>query len=45
MPPIMIFGTIFITLALVFYTIDVWSERLAGRLKGWHLIKARCAPG
>ena len=38
MPPIMIFGTIFITLALVFYTIGVWSERIAGRLKGWHLI-------
>ena len=29
---------ILITLALVFYTIGVWSERLAGRLKGWHLI-------
>jgi uncharacterized repeat protein (TIGR03987 family) len=28
---------ILITLALVFYTIGVWSERLAGRLKGWHL--------
>ena len=29
---------ILITLALVLYTIGVWSERLAGRLKGWHLI-------
>lgn len=29
---------ILITLALVFYTIGVWSERLAGRLKVWHLI-------
>ena len=29
---------ILITLALVFYSIGVWSERLAGRLKGWHLI-------
>ena len=38
MPPIMILGTIFITLALVFYTIGVWSERITGRLKGWHLI-------
>ena len=38
MPPILIFGTIFITLALVFYTIGVWSERIAGRLKGWHVI-------
>lgn len=25
-----------ITLALVFYSIGVWSERLAGRLKPWH---------
>ncbi len=38
MPPIMLAGTVFITLALIFYTIGVWSERLAGRLKGWHLI-------
>ena len=29
---------ILITLALVFYTVGVWSERLAGRLKPWHLI-------
>ena len=38
MPPIMIFGTIFITLALVFYTIGVWSERSWDGSKGWHLI-------
>ena len=25
-------------LALVCYTIGVWSERLAGRLKPWHLV-------
>jgi uncharacterized repeat protein (TIGR03987 family) len=31
-------STILITLALVFYTIGVWSERIAGRLKSWHLI-------
>ena len=29
---------ILITLALVCYSIGVWSERLAGRLKSWHLI-------
>jgi uncharacterized repeat protein (TIGR03987 family) len=29
---------ILITLALVFYSIGVWSERIAGRLKSWHLI-------
>ena len=27
-----------ITLALVFYSIGVWSERIAGQLKWWHLI-------
>ena len=26
-----------ITLALVFYTIGVWAERIQGRLKPWHL--------
>ena len=34
----LIVSTILISLALVFYSIGVWSERLAGRLKGWHLI-------
>ncbi len=29
---------VLITLALVFYSIGVWSERWAGRLKPWHLI-------
>jgi uncharacterized repeat protein (TIGR03987 family) len=28
---------IIITLALIFYTIGVWSERFTGRLKPWHL--------
>ena len=32
------FPTIIITLALVFYSIGVWSERIAGRLKTWHLV-------
>jgi uncharacterized repeat protein (TIGR03987 family) len=34
----LIVSTILISLALVFYSIGVWSERLAGRLKRWHLI-------
>ena len=34
----LIISTILISLALIFYSIGVWSERLAGRLKGWHLI-------
>jgi uncharacterized repeat protein (TIGR03987 family) len=28
----------FIVAALILYTIGVWSERLAGRLKAWHLV-------
>ncbi len=28
---------IIISLALVFYSIGVWSERLQGRLEAWHL--------
>jgi uncharacterized repeat protein (TIGR03987 family) len=31
-------STIVITLALVFYSIGVWSERLSGELKLWHLV-------
>ena len=31
-------ATIVITLALVFYSIGVWAERIAGRLKAWHLV-------
>ena len=38
MPNELIVSTILISLALIFYSIGVWSERLAGRLKGWHLI-------
>lgn len=34
----MVVSTILISLALVFYSIGVWSERLAGRLEAWHLI-------
>jgi uncharacterized repeat protein (TIGR03987 family) len=29
--------TAIITLALVFYSIGVWSERFQGRLRPWHL--------
>jgi uncharacterized repeat protein (TIGR03987 family) len=37
MSPDTISSTILISLALVLYSIGVWSERLAGRLKPWHL--------
>ena len=29
---------VIITLALVFYTIGVWSERVQGILKPWHAV-------
>jgi uncharacterized repeat protein (TIGR03987 family) len=29
---------IIISLALVFYSIGVWSERIQGQLKPWHLV-------
>ncbi len=35
MPPTV---SIVITMALVFYSVGVWSERIAGRLKPWHLV-------
>jgi uncharacterized repeat protein (TIGR03987 family) len=34
----LVISTILISLALIFYSIGVWSERIAGRLKGWHLV-------
>lgn len=34
----LIYAVLSITLALVFYTVGVWSERLQGRLKAWHVI-------
>ena len=33
-----VFPTIIITIALVFYSIGVWSERIQGKLKPWHLV-------
>lgn len=34
----MLWAVITISLALVFYTIGVWSEKWQGSLKRWHLI-------
>lgn len=34
----LIIAIVAIVSALVFYSIGVWSERLAGRLKIWHLV-------
>ncbi|MBU3181381.1 HsmA family protein [Clostridium psychrophilum] len=32
------YAIIFITLALIFYTVGVWSEKKQGELKKWHLL-------
>jgi uncharacterized repeat protein (TIGR03987 family) len=34
---LLILSTILITLALVFYSTGIWSERFAKYLKGWHV--------
>jgi uncharacterized repeat protein (TIGR03987 family) len=35
---LLVLSTVLITLALVFYSIGVWSERFSGYLKGWHVV-------
>jgi uncharacterized repeat protein (TIGR03987 family) len=37
MIPFMILSTTLITLALVFYSLGVWAERMARYLKAWHV--------
>lgn len=34
----LVYAIVFINLALLFYTIGVWSEKIQKQLKGWHLI-------
>ena len=34
----LIYAIVFINLALLFYTIGVWSEKFQGTLKKWHLV-------
>lgn len=38
MSGILLFSTITITLALVFYSLGVWAERISKCLKKWHVI-------
>jgi uncharacterized repeat protein (TIGR03987 family) len=33
----LVYAIVAITLALIFYTIGVWSEKIQGQLKKWHL--------
>ena len=34
----LLYAIVTITLALIFYTIGVWSEKIQGELKKWHLL-------
>jgi uncharacterized repeat protein (TIGR03987 family) len=36
-PPLSVLATVLITLALIFYSVGVWSERVARYLKPWHV--------
>ena len=38
MPTIVLYALIYFTLALVFYSVGVWAERIKKMLKPWHLI-------
>jgi len=38
MTQLLIVSTILITLALVFYSLGVWAERISRYLKGWHVV-------
>ena len=33
-----ILSSILITLALIFYTVGIWAERIARMLKSWHVV-------
>jgi uncharacterized repeat protein (TIGR03987 family) len=37
MTPFMLLSTVLITLALLFYSLGVWAERIARYLKVWHV--------
>jgi uncharacterized repeat protein (TIGR03987 family) len=38
MSPLNVLATVLITLALIFYSVGVWSERIARYLKPWHVV-------
>ncbi len=38
MPPLVLWGAIFFTLALLFYSVGIWSDFFAKQLKKWHLV-------
>jgi uncharacterized repeat protein (TIGR03987 family) len=38
MSTILIFSTVTITFALIFYSVGVWAERISKYLKAWHVV-------
>lgn len=38
MDPLSLFSTVFITMALIFYSLGVWAERIVKYLKPWHTV-------
>ena len=34
----LVYAILSITSALIFYSIGVWSEKIQGQLKKWHLV-------
>lgn len=38
MPTIVLYALIYFTLALLFYSVGVWAERIKKMLKPWHLV-------
>lgn len=38
MPGILLFSSVTITLALIFYSLGVWAERISKYLKKWHVV-------
>lgn len=38
MSGLLLFSTVTITLALIFYSIGVWAERISKYLKKWHIV-------
>ena len=38
MPQMLMLATVFFTLAMVFYSVGVWAERISKRLKPWHAV-------
>jgi uncharacterized repeat protein (TIGR03987 family) len=42
MTPLLLTAVLLFTIAMVFYTWGIWAEKLAGRLKRWHVYMFAC---